>query len=155
LRAYAGLVKEAPLVLVVEDDDSVRGLVAEFLREEGMAVAPAANGAQAIKLALDDQPDLVVLDVLLPDVDGVALAHQLRAICGLDLPILAMTADEEIAKRAFEMGAYSLLEKPFEFEHLLLAVRRGLLQRAQDQPGTIREDAATDARVRSESDQSR
>ncbi len=116
---------------MVEDDESIRELVAEVLEDDGIAVEQAPDGAAALRLARGQAPNLVVMDVTLPDLDGVAVAHQLRDICGPDLPILAMTADEQIGKRASDMDAYSLLEKPFELEHLLLAVRRGLLEYAR------------------------
>ena len=129
-----------PSVLVVEDDGSVRALVGELLREDGLNVSLAADGTEALKMAVEEHPDLAVLDILLPDVDGPTLAQQLRRVCGPELPILAMTAEESVAKQAFEMAAYSLLEKPFELDHLLLAVRRGLLER--DQRRHVREDVS-------------
>ncbi len=115
------------IVLVIEDDDAIRRLVSDTLAGEGLLVKEAADGYAAVELARADRPDLVVLDIMLPGLDGLTVAEQLRQLYGDELPILVMTAGQKIAEHAAQVGAYSQLDKPFDLDHLVIAVRRGLI----------------------------
>ena len=113
-------------VLVVDDDAQVRQAIRWALEDEGLAVLTAASGREALALSVERLPDLVVLDLTLPEMDGYAVARSLRAEHGQPFPILVITADGLASMKAARVGAYAYLRKPFRVEDLLEAVRRGL-----------------------------
>src|SRR6185295_15411797 len=111
-------------LLVVDDDDNLLRMLRRGLGFAGYTVRVAANGDAALRLALDEEPDLVVLDVMLPEpLDGLEVARRLRA-GGCDVPVLMLTAREKLADKmaGFASGADDYLPKPFEFEELLARV---------------------------------
>lgn len=112
-------------VLVIDDDPQVRHLIRLVLEEEGFVVGAAMDGAQALRLAAEQPPELVVLDVSLPDVTGATVADQLRAAWPA-LPVLMITADGSAAEKAARLGAYAYLHKPFDVSELVALVRLGL-----------------------------
>ena len=125
-------------VLVVDDDARLRGLLSRYLAENGFRVTTAENAADARAKLGFLQPDLVVLDVMMPDESGLALTQSLRAEPGPEqamVPILLLTArgapEDRIA--GFEAGADDYLGKPFEPRELLLRVR-AMLRRAAPPP---------------------
>lgn len=122
------------LILVVEDDEAIRRLTMMTLAEEGFVSVGVANGRQALSAAEKRQPDLVVLDVNLPGAPGTVVAMELRRLCGEQLPILAVSANEKLSDAARAMGAFAQLKKPFDLDSLALAVRSGLRL-----PRTLRE----------------
>src|ERR671925_1668541 len=97
----------------------VRRVICRALEEEGLQVVSAANGRLAVERASHHQPALVVLDVTLPLLSGGAVAAQLRALLGDELPILAITADGHPAEKARTLGAYAYLSKPFDVDELV------------------------------------
>lgn len=111
-------------VLVIDDDPEVRNMICLALEEEGFVVGTAMNGGQALRLAAERPPGLVVLDVSLPDVIGDTLADQLRAAWPA-LPVLVITADGSAAEKAARLGAYAYLHKPFDISDLVELVRLG------------------------------
>jgi DNA-binding response OmpR family regulator len=113
-------------VLVVDDDAQVRQAIRWALEDEGLAVLTAASGREALALSVERLPDLVVLDLTLPEMDGYAVARSLRAEHGQPFPILVITADGLASTKAGRVGAYAYLRKPFRIEDLLEAVRTGL-----------------------------
>ena len=113
-------------VLVVDDDAQVRQAIRWALEDEGLAVVTAADGREALGLAVERAPDLVVLDVTLPELNGDAVARRLRSGRAHPMPILLITADGQASRKAGRVGAYAFLRKPFRIEDLLDAVRRGL-----------------------------
>jgi two-component system response regulator MprA len=115
-----------PWVLVVDDDPHVRQAIQWALEDEGFAVEAAADGQAALELAASRRPDLVLLDITLPRLDGYAVARALRGEHGPALPILAITADGQAPEKARRVGAYAFVRKPFELDELLAAVRAGL-----------------------------
>lgn len=114
-----------PRILVVDDDTDMRQTMGELLREEGMAVETASDGREALERAQEQVPELVVLDITLPILDGFEVAARLRQQYG-PLPILAVTADGRAAAKAERVGAYAYLRKPFELDDLVALVKRGL-----------------------------
>jgi two-component system phosphate regulon response regulator OmpR len=109
-------------LLVVDDDERIRGLLQKFLVRHGFLVTIARSAAQARRLIAGLEFDLVVLDVMMPGEDGIALTRDLRS--RLNLPILLLTARGETVSRieGFEAGADDYLVKPFEPRELLLRI---------------------------------
>jgi DNA-binding response OmpR family regulator len=118
-------------VLVVEDDAAIRGFLVRGLTEEGFAVDQAADGEDGRFKAADPVYDLVILDLMLPKVDGWAVLRELRAQ-GRTTPVLVLTARDAISDRVrgLDGGADDYLVKPFAFDELL-ARMRALLRRAR------------------------
>jgi two-component system copper resistance phosphate regulon response regulator CusR len=121
-------------ILLVEDDKQLRTAVTRGLREAGYTVDQAANGSQAEATAARGTYDAIVLDVLLPGQDGVAVCRALRA-AGNDVPILMLTALDAVEYRikGLDAGADDYLTKPFDFGELLARLR-ALTRRHGDKP---------------------
>jgi two-component system response regulator MprA len=117
-------------VLVVEDDRAVRDAVERALTFEGYAVATARDGAEALSAVVNDPPDVIVLDVMMPHVDGLETCRRIRAR-GISIPILILTARHEISDRVagLDAGADDYMVKPFALEELLARLR-ALLRRS-------------------------
>jgi DNA-binding response OmpR family regulator len=118
------------LVLIVEDEQKIRDLVRRYLEREGYVVLSTGSGAEAITIAADARPDLVVLDLGLPDVPGTEVAREVRAVA--DIPIVMLTArsDEEDRIAGLELGADDYVTKPFSPRELVLRVRAVLHRRS-------------------------
>jgi two-component system response regulator MprA len=121
-------VSERRRILVVDDDARLAASLRRALAYEGHAVDVATDGPGALVAARDRPPDLVVLDVMLPGIDGVEVCRRLRA--GSDVPILMLTARDAVSDRVagLDAGADDYLVKPFAYEELL-ARARALLRR--------------------------
>jgi DNA-binding response OmpR family regulator len=125
-----------PRILVIEDEAPMRTVLADSLGSAGFRVLTASDGETGLKRALDERPDLVLLDVMMPRLDGFAVAAELRRL-GRDLPILMLTAKGQIEDRVrgLDRGADDYLVKPFSTGELLARVR-ALLRRFQRARGT-------------------
>lgn len=123
-------------ILVVDDEPSITGLVATVLRYEGFQVQTAATGREALVAATSFRPHLVVLDVMLPDLDGFEVQARMAAD-GIRTPILFLTARDatEDKVRGLTMGADDYVTKPFNLEELVARVRT-ILRRASDRETT-------------------
>src|SRR4051794_2977445 len=118
-------------ILVIDDERSIVDAVATALRYEGYEVDEAQTGRAGLTAAQSTNPDLIVLDVMLPDYDGFDIAKRLRAD-GLTMPILFLTAKDSIDDkvRGFSAGADDYVTKPFSLAEIVLRVR-AILQRSQ------------------------
>jgi two-component system, OmpR family, response regulator MprA len=131
-------------VLLVEDEPAISGFVRRGLIFEGFDVNVVADGHEALAALRDRQPDILVLDLMLPGVDGIAITQRIRAAEAADgtarLPILMLTARDSVADRVagLDAGADDYLVKPFDFDELVARVR-ALLRRAQPAATTTNE----------------
>jgi DNA-binding NtrC family response regulator len=117
-----------PTILLVDDDQDLRNLLERVLLRSGMAVHPAGDGRQAIKLLARQKFDLVVTDIIMPDVEGIELILKIRKEHP-GLPIIAMSAGGRLKadgylKMAQTFGANQVLEKPFPIDVFVGEVRR-------------------------------
>lgn len=110
-------------VLVVDDDPQVRQVIKWAFEDEGYAVRAAADGREALERAAEHVPDLVVLDIEMPVLDGYEAARELRKRHGAGLPIVAITADGHAPLKARRLQANAFVRKPFRVDALLAAVR--------------------------------
>jgi DNA-binding NtrC family response regulator len=115
-------------ILVVDDELGIRDLLSEILNDEGHTVELAENAAQARAARLRMRPDLVLLDIWMPDTDGVTLLKEWSTSGLLSMPVVMMSghATIETAVEATKIGAHSFLEKPITMQKLLKAVEAGL-----------------------------
>src|SRR3954449_7734523 len=120
-------------VLVVEDDDELREVLARGLREEGFGVDAAATGAEALSLVETRRPDALVIDVGLPDSDGRDLCQALRAR-GIETPVLFLTARDALVDRiaGFDAGGDDYLTKPFALVELIARIEAVLRRTGAD-----------------------
>lgn len=110
-------------VLVVDDEPGIRATVSAMLEIEGYVVDQASNGADALARLAHGLPDLIVLDMRMPVMDGWGFAAELRKR-GHEVPIVVMTAARDAGRWAAEISAAATLSKPFRFDDLLGAVER-------------------------------
>jgi DNA-binding NtrC family response regulator len=115
-------------ILVVDDELGIRDLLTEILNDEGHNVESAENAGQARQARLRYSPDLVLLDIWMPDTDGVSLLKEWSASGLLSMPVIMMSGHATIdtAVEATKIGAHSFLEKPITLQKLLKAVAEGL-----------------------------
>lgn len=127
----------ATKVLVVDDEKDIAGLVRHHLEKEGFQCLQAGDGPTALRLTRQHRPDLLILDLLLPGLDGLEVCRQLRRDAGTArIPILMLTAKAEEVDRVvgLEVGADDYVVKPFSPRELVARVK-AILRRAQEPPG--------------------
>ena len=128
----------APRVLVTDDEDNIRFLLDAALRHFGFDVVLAANGREALGAVADDKPDLIVLDVMLPDLDGFEVCRRLRAD-GVRVPVLFLTARDgtEEKVRGLTLGGDDYVTKPFSLEEVVARVRAILRRANGEAPSSV------------------
>ena len=119
-------------ILVIDDDEQLGAALRRALAYEGYEVALARDGVDGLRQALEQHPDLIVLDVLMPGLDGFEVCRRLRA--GGDVPVLMLTARDDVADRVqgLDAGADDYLVKPFAVDEFLARVRALLRRRSAD-----------------------
>lgn len=119
-------------ILIVDDDEKIVSMLRRGLAFEGYEVQTASNGAEGLSKLMDKEPDIVVLDVMMPQIDGFEVCRRLRE-AGSKVPVLMLTAKDEVQSRVtgLDTGADDYLVKPFALEELLARVR-ALLRRKAD-----------------------
>jgi two-component system response regulator MprA len=125
-----------PVALIVDDEPALIELVRLGLTYEGFQVLTARDGEEAVRLVREQRPDLVILDIMLPRLDGFTVCERIRR--HHDVPLIMLTARDEVADRVhgLNLGADDYLLKPFRFEELLARVR-AVLRRKQPAFGAV------------------
>jgi DNA-binding response OmpR family regulator len=118
-------------VLIVEDERKLRELLRSYLEREGLTVLTASTGAEALSLASSGEPDLIVLDLGLPDVPGEVVAREVRGTSRVPILMLTAKSTEEDRVRGLELGADDYVTKPFSPREVVLRIR-AILRRAGD-----------------------
>ncbi len=125
-------------ILIVEDEANIRELMRLYLEREGYAVVEAGNGVEGVKLFKTEKPDMILLDVMMPVMDGWTVCKEIRETS--DVPIIMITAKGETADRVsgLEMGADDYIVKPLEMPEVIARVRAVFRRIAPDEaPGKI------------------
>jgi DNA-binding response OmpR family regulator len=138
------------VLLLVEDDAKIRSALIRALGDRGHAVSSEAGGLAALQRIVDDPPDLVVLDLGLPDLDGIRLLRMLRPVS--DVPVIVATARDEdtVTVAALDAGADDYLVKPFSAEQLDARIRAVLRRAASPLPAVLSVgDLVVDTKARS------
>jgi response regulator NasT len=119
-------------ILVAEDETIIRLDLKQLLEEHGLIVCgEARDGLEAVELARELQPDAVVLDVRMPELDGIEAARRMHAERPVPIVMLTAFADRPLVERALEAGAFSYLTKPFRATDVVPAIRAAMLRHAE------------------------
>lgn len=110
--------ERASTVLVIEDDPDMRGLLILILEDRGHHVLSASDGSEGLEVLRHEKPDLILLDMKMPVMDGWEFARRYRSACANPSPIVVMTAAEDPRRRAEEVGAAGWLGKPVDLDRL-------------------------------------
>ena len=113
-------------ILVVDDDESIRQIVRLCLSDEGYRVTEAANGEVALAVLADFQPELILLDLRMPVMDGWEFVRRYRLLPGPHAPIVAFVAALNAVQECADLDTAAILSKPFDLDELLVAVRTQL-----------------------------
>ena len=125
------------VILVVDDDPDILEALSDILLAEGFAVRRARNGQEALARLTPAPPDLILLDLMMPVMDGFEFSQQMRKRPEwANVPIVVLSADRNVSSKAREIGAVSHLAKPFELKELLNLVRRSVTAGGGSQIGT-------------------
>jgi two-component system OmpR family response regulator len=130
----------APRILVVDDEPNIRDLLVTSLKFAGFQVRAVANGAQTISAVLEEEPDLIVLDVMLPDMNGFSVTKRLRG-AGYTAPILFLTAKDETEDKieGLNAGGDDYVTKPFSLDEIVARIQAILRRTMQtDEEAVIR-----------------
>ncbi|MEW6585963.1 MAG: sigma-54 dependent transcriptional regulator [Nitrospirota bacterium] len=138
-----------PVILVVDDEEGIRESLSGVLEDEGYESLPSESGEEAIRIVREQNPDLVMLDVWLPGVDGIETLKQMKE-AKPDLPVIMISGhgNIELAVKATREGAYDFLEKPLSLERVVLTVRRALERRSLEAENkSLRQDLTRKWRI--------
>jgi len=126
-----------PNILIIEDEKKLLGLIGKRLENEGYAAVLEDNGKRGLKTALSSEYDCIILDIMLPSIDGFTILKKLRAK-KIDIPVIVLTAKSEVTDRVsgLDYGADDYITKPFSFDELIARVR-AVLRRKGDTNETV------------------
>lgn len=110
-------------MLVVDDDPDIRELLFTALEDEGFEVVPAGNGQEALAIIKTFRPDVIILDLMMPVMDGWQFAAELRAL-DEDIPLVLLSAAHDLRTHAKALSAAEIIEKPFDLSELLPKIAR-------------------------------
>ncbi|MFV0432711.1 MAG: response regulator transcription factor [Leucobacter sp.] len=129
---------KGPRILIVDDEPNIRELLSTSLRFAGFGVRAVANGAKAISAVLEEEPDLIVLDVMLPDMNGFGVAKRLRS-AGYSAPIIFLTAkdDTEDKVEGLTVGGDDYVTKPFSLDELIARIKAVLRRTIQEDEDSV------------------
>jgi CheY-like chemotaxis protein len=114
-------------ILVVDDDRGIRQLLVEVLKAEGYVVETAKNGRDALVSVREQQPDVIVTDLMMPLMDGWTFIRECRRAPGSELiPILVMSAHVQVAEMVRDLGVQSFISKPFDLDVMLRALEQAI-----------------------------
>lgn len=121
---------EKKKVLVVDDSLLIRKLLQDFLEAKGYTVLLAQDGKEALEMINKDMPDMMLLDITMPVMDGIEVLEELKKL-NINLPVIIVTntADIKIARETLEKGAYDYVTKPIDFDYLELSILAKTLQK--------------------------
>ena len=131
---------DGPRILIVDDEPNIRDLLTTSLRFAGFAVRAVGNGAQAISAVLEEEPDLIILDVMLPDMNGFGVTKRLRS-AGYTAPILFLTAKDDTEDKitGLTVGGDDYVTKPFSLDEIVARIKAILRRTMQaDEDAVIR-----------------
>ncbi len=119
-----------PAVLIIDDEEGIRESLSGIFEDEGYAAFTASSGEEALKVLKEQSPDLIMLDVWLPGIDGVQTLKEIKSMKP-DLPVIMISGhgNIELAVKATKTGAYDFMEKPLSLERVILAAKRALEKR--------------------------
>ena len=129
---------DGPKILIVDDEPNIRDLLTTSLRFAQFAVRAVGNGAQAISAVLEEEPDLIILDVMLPDINGFGVTKRLRA-SGYTAPILFLTAKDDTEDKimGLTVGGDDYVTKPFSLDEIVARIKAILRRTMQDDAEAI------------------
>jgi two-component system, OmpR family, KDP operon response regulator KdpE len=119
-------------ILVVDDEKSIRRFLSAGLTSQGYAVSFAETGEEAVESVATLKPDVVVLDLGLPDIDGTEVIQRIRRLSAVPIVVLSVRSDEQGKVRALDLGADDYVTKPFGMEELIARIRTALRHRMQE-----------------------
>lgn len=125
-------------ILVVEDEDTIREVIRRYLEREGYQVREAADGYTALDILAEAEPDLIVMDLMLPGIDGLTLTRQLRQHSRVPVIMLTARGDTSDRIRGLDLGADDYLPKPFSPRELVSRIQAVLRRGAPAEPARLR-----------------
>ena len=126
---------DGPLILVVDDEPPIRRLLRSSLTAQRYRVTEAETGNQAIQLLGHEKPDVVILDLGLPDLDGIEVIRRMRTLSKVPIVVLSSRGDEKGKIEALDLGADDYVTKPFGMNELVARIRAALRHRVQEEGG--------------------
>lgn len=129
---------KGPRILIVDDEPNIRELLSTSLRFAGFGVRAVPNGAKAISAVLEEEPDLIILDVMLPDMNGFGVAKRLRS-AGYAAPIIFLTAKDETEDKVegLTVGGDDYVTKPFSLDELIARIKAVLRRTIQEDEESV------------------
>ncbi len=131
-------------VLVVDDDDNIRNIIQYYLKKNNINIVEAENGKDAIEFTIEKQPDLIILDIMMPEMNGYDVCREIRKVSNVPIIILSAVGDEFDRVLGLELGADDYITKPFSPRELIARIK-AIFRRAQQLPSkeTVKEQEFT------------